>query len=307
MLKGLFKDASPIVQLLLLVCLIVAGIIAGQVAGMAVVLIKYGFSMETMQTILMDMASYPSVLREIQFFASLGTFICPAIILAYVFSDNYKDYLKIDLPVSFSLSFWTILSMIVVMPFLNFIAYYNQQISFPEALKSLEEILRTQEEINAGASEAMLRAENLWALVLNIVVIGIFAAVGEEFIFRGVTQNIFSRIIRNKHIVIWTAAIIFSLAHFQFFGFVPRMLLGAYFGYLIYFTNNMWLPVIAHFTNNFLVIISFWIYRDDPETLSKIDTISIGSSWWIALISLVLFALIFNIIRKQSRSQNLSS
>ena len=307
MLKGLFKNSHPVVALLMLLVFVLSGALAGQIIGMMVIFLKYGFSTEVVKVILENLADYPSALREIQFFSSLGSFIFPAIILAYLLSDDYKNYLKIDVPVYFSMSMWTILSMIVALPLLNFIAYYNQQISFPEILKPVENLLREQESVNEGISLAMLSAENLWALILNIVVIGIFAAVGEEFIFRGVLQNILGRFIRNHHLVIWTAAIIFSAAHFQFFGFVPRMLIGAYFGYLIFYTKNMWMPVIAHFTHNFIIIISFWIFKDQPENLEEMDSLGIGSLWWVALISLALFVAIFIKIKRQSQLQNFSS
>lgn len=308
MLKGIFKDSHPIVQFLMVLVFVFGGAIAGEFTGLVVIFLKYGFSMEIAPSLIENLEAYPSALRELQFFASLGTFVFPSLILAYLFSDNYKTYLKIDMPVYFSISMLAILSMLVVSPFMNFIAYYNHQLHFPEFLKPLEDILRTQEDANQSLSETMLNAEDFWALILNIVVIGIFAAVGEEFLFRGVFQNIFGRFIRNKHLVIWIVAIVFSLAHFQFFGFIPRVLLGAYLGYLVLYTRNMWIPVMAHFTNNFFVILVYWNYRDEPEMLKNIDGVGTGSMWWVALLSLILFGLIFWMIRKQSHAlQNLSS
>ncbi|MDL2322397.1 CPBP family intramembrane metalloprotease [Bacteroidales bacterium OttesenSCG-928-A17] len=307
MLKGIFKDSHPAIQLLMMLVFIFSGALAGQLLGMFVIFMKYGFSIEIVQAVMSNMVDYPVALRELQFFSALGTFIFPAIVLGYLFSDNYKDYLKIDAPIRISPVVWVILSMIVVLPFLNFIAYYNQQIHFPEYLKPLEERLRLQEETAENITRSMLNMENLWALILNTVVVGLFAAVGEEFIFRGILQNVFGKFLRNKHVIIWTVAIIFSLAHFQFFGFVPRVLLGAYFGYLVYFTNNIWIPVIAHFTHNFIIVMSFWVYKEQPEKLDDMDAIGTGPSWWMALISLIFFIAVFRIIQKQSQLQNLSS
>jgi len=300
MLKGLFKDSHPVVQLLILLVLVLTGALAGQLAGVTVCFLKYGFSMEIVEAMLRNMAEYPSALRELQFFASLGAFVFPAIFSAYLFSDDNKGYLKIDTPVYFSLTIWTVVSMQIALPFLNFVAYFNQQIHFPESLRFLEELLRNQEELNQTLSVSMLKAENTWALILNIVVIGIFAAVGEEFIFRGILQNVFGRFIRNKHVVIWLVAVIFSAIHLQFYGFIPRVLLGAYFGYLLYFTKNMWMPVIAHLVNNLFIILAYWNYGDHPEKLEKMDQVGTGPSWWMALLSLVLFGVIFGIIRRQS-------
>lgn len=307
MIKGLFKDSHPVIQLLMMLVFIFSGAFVGQFFGILVIFMKYGLSMEIAQTIMNNMVDYPATLRELQFFSVLGSFIFPGIILAYLFSDNYKDYLKIDTPIRMSPVVWVILSMIVALPLQNFIACYNQELHFPETLKPLEDALRLQEEAADSITRSMLNMENLWALILNIVVVALFAAVGEEFIFRGVLQNVFGRFLHNKHVIIWSVAIIFSLAHFQFFGFVPRVLLGAYFGYLVYFTNNIWLPVIAHFTNNFIIVINFWIYKNQPEKLEDMDAIGTGPSWWMALVSLIFFAIIFMKIKKDSKLQSLSS
>jgi CAAX amino terminal protease family. len=302
MFKALFKDSHPVVQLLMLLTFVFAGAMAGQFIGIAVVFLKYGFSKEIVEVLLQNITDYPAVIREMQFFSSLGTFVFPALALAYLFSDNYKNYLKIDTPVYFSPAIWTIISMVVGLPFLNFIAYYNQQIHFPEFLKPLEEILRAQENSRLELTESLLNAENVWALILNIVVIGIFAAVGEEFIFRGILQNVFSRFIGNIHVVIWLVAIIFSLAHFQFFGFVLRVLLGAYLGYLVYFTKNIWIPVLAHLVNNLIIILSYWHYGGDKlEEIGSMEKIGTWSYWLISFTSLTFFLLIFRTIRKQSR------
>ena len=56
--------------------------------------------------------------------------------------------------------------------------------------------------------------------------------------------------------MIWTAAILFSAFHLQFYGFFPRMLLGAYFGYLLYWSHSIWLPIFAHFINNAIAVIT---------------------------------------------------
>ena len=307
MLKGIFKDASSFIQILLLFFFFFSGAIAGELIGTVVVMMKNGFSVENFNTVQQNLQAYPEILREIHFFSSLGGFVFPSLIAAYLFSGDYKNYLKIDTPIQTSVVLWAALSMFVAIPCLDFIAYYNQQIHFPEYLKPLEVTLRTQEENMTVLSEAMMQMNSLWDLILGIVVVAIFAAIGEEFLFRGVFQNIFGRFIRNKHWVIWIAATVFSLAHFQFFGFIPRLLLGAYLGYLLYFTKNIWVPVVAHFTNNFIIIMCYWIFRDKPEQLEKIDNVSAGSSWWLALVSLIIFVIIFVKIRKESRLQDFSS
>lgn len=300
MLKGLFKDSHPIVQLIILGAAVLIGVTIGGFVWGFVFAIKEGFSPDVINSFLSNVHEDAASLREMQFFSALGGFIFPAILSAYLFSDNYKQYLKVDTPWNFSLALWTILSMIVAIPLLNFLAYYNQQLTFPEAFKPIEELLRSQEAQNAKLTETMLYAENTRAFIFNIVIIAIFAAVGEELIFRGVLQNICEKIKMNYHLIIWIVAIIFSAIHFQFFGFVPRLLMGAYFGYLIYYTKNMWMPVLAHFTNNFVIVVLYRIYQDQPEKIEAFNQIGIGEFWMFAVVSLVLFAFIFYQIRRSA-------
>ena len=307
--KGLFKDSHFLIQLFLILVVIFTGAFIFSFIGMLVIFIKSGFSMELLTGVMESggLMDYPDYARELQFFASLGTFILPAIALAYIYSDNYKEYLQIDQPISLSITLWTIVSMVVLLPFMNYIAYLNQQMVFPESLKWLEDMMRAAEEANGKIIEAILMTDSLWGFILNIVVVAIFAGVGEEFMFRGVLQNVFKKAIRNEHIVIWSVAIIFSAIHFQFYGFIPRMLLGAYFGYVLYYTRNMWMAVLAHLTHNLMGVVAAYTLQDDPAKMEELDAIGLGSTTWMAAVSVVLWAFAFWQIKRKGMSQNLSS
>jgi hypothetical protein len=89
--------------------------------------------------------------------------------------------------------------------------------------------------------------------------IALLPAIAEELIFRGVFQTIFQRLFRSGHLAIWVTSLIFSTIHFQFFGFIPRLILGLVFGYLFYWSGTLWLPVISHFLNNAFPVIMTYI------------------------------------------------
>ena len=91
--------------------------------------------------------------------------------------------------------------------------------------------------------------------------IAVLPAIGEEFTFRGWLQPAIQKWTSNPHVAIWVTAIAFSAFHFQFFGFVPRLLLGALFGYFMYWSNNLWLPIIAHFVNNGLMLVVMYLHQ----------------------------------------------
>jgi membrane protease YdiL (CAAX protease family) len=229
----------------------------------------------------------------------LGIFVFSAVFSAYLFSDDVGTYLKVRTGISRKVVIYVILSMLVALPFLNLTIQLNEAMKLPEWMKPLEDWMIVSEREAKQLTDIVLDTGNWMDLIANLLIIGLLAAVGEELLFRGVLQNIFGSKLTNKHVVIWLTAILFSAIHLQFYGFIPRMLMGAYFGYLLYYTRSLWAPVLAHFTNNAFVVLVSYGYRDasGPEDPNVIGTV--GHGWWLALISLVLWACFFcKIVRK---------
>jgi membrane protease YdiL (CAAX protease family) len=299
-LKGAFKDTSVWVQLLMLAVMLFAGWVIFYTAYFLLLFSKAGMSPEVIQNILLHLYDYPELMRNILFFQSVCLFIFPAIACAWLFSDNYKRYLQIDTPIHLPVAGLVVLSMLVVVPFINCVYAVNQQMVFPEWLKGIEEWMKTMEEMNGKILEKVLYVHDGWDLVYNMVIVCLLAALGEEFMFRGLLQNVFARTLKNPHVIIWIVAFLFSAIHFQFYGFLPRLLLGAYFGYLIYYTHNIWIPVLAHFTNNAVGVITAALFQDAPDTADRIDALGYGSTWWLAVASIALFTLLFWQIKKSS-------
>src|SRR5690606_9694418 len=109
------------------------------------------------------------------------------------------------------------------------------------------------------------------ALAINLLMIAIIPAIGEELLFRGGIQNIFYKWFKNPHIAIWAAAILFSAIHVQFYGFIPRMLLWALFGYLLVWGKSIWYPIIGHFINNGSAVVTAFIYQQQGKSIDELD------------------------------------
>src|SRR5690606_9164914 len=124
-------------------------------------------------------------------------------------------------------------------------------------------------------------------MVLAFVVVVVLPAIGEEIVFRGMIQNDFYRATRNAHLSIWITAILFSAIHLQFYGFFPRMFLGALFGYLYFWSGNLWMPVLAHFVNNGFTLISLYLY---DKVVIPIVVDNTQPSVWQVLFSAVFSA-----------------
>ena len=107
--------------------------------------------------------------------------------------------------------------------------------------------------------DVIMTPETLSGMWLNLVIIAALPAIGEELIFRGVFQKILQNLFRSGHLSVWFTSFLFSAIHFQFYGFLPRFILGLIFGYLFLWSRNIWLPVIAHFINNAVPTVGAYI------------------------------------------------
>jgi len=300
-LKASFKNAPVLVQLIMLFAVIIFGMFFSIFLSSLLIVFKTGFSPEALMNVqqhMSDVLNDPDLIRGIQFFQTLGIFLIPAIICAWLFSDNYKEYLGADHPIHLSVAFWAVISMIVAIPFLNMTYNLNQQMVFPEALKGLETWMKDAEDAAARVTELMLNTKNVSTILFNFLTVCLVAAICEEFMFRGLLQTLFGKVFKNPHVLIWVIAILFSAIHLQFYGFITRMLLGAWLGYLMYYTKTIWIPVLAHFTNNFFSVAVYYLFQNTPDMSKEMDAVGSGPTLWLSAVSLALFSFCFLQIKK---------
>ena len=304
--KGFLKNTSFYIQLLLLFLSVILGIIFGYHLLHGFLFIQNGFSWDAVNESILHINEDAQLMRQSLFFQTLCGFLFPALILSWSFSDDLRNYLSTEQTISGPVITLTILSIVFLMPFLNAVVYWTQQIPLPDSLKAIGTKITEWEEQAQRMTEMVLITDKYLAFLLNLLIVAVLAAIGEEFLFRGVLQNIFGKIFKNPHVIIWTVGIIFSIVHFQFYGFFARMFLGVYLGYLLYYSKSIWTPILAHFTNNATSVIGYYSIKD-PEALEKIDQIGVGTTSWAALVSLVLFSITFVVLVRKCKSQNFLS
>lgn len=191
-------------------------------------------------------------LRIVSVIQDILVFIVPAILAAFVATRLPANLLTVNVKPRLPLMLLAIATVVVSMPALNLIIALNESIPFPDWVTSMEEDAAESVQTLAGGS-------SIGDLVMGILIIGILTGISEELFFRGAMQNLFRSTRLNGHICIWLVAIIFSAAHFQFYGFIPRMLLGAFFGYLLWWSGSVWVAVCAHAFNNAFYVVVQWI------------------------------------------------
>jgi membrane protease YdiL (CAAX protease family) len=244
-------------------------------------------------------------LRVIQISSSIGIFIAGPI--AYAQVEKYKpfSYFHFNKPLGNSLVLMVFAIMLLGAPLLELIALLNQKMALPEFLKGVELWMRTKEEEAAALTKQLLTMKSFGDLGINLLMIAVIPAIGEELLFRGGLQNILARWFKNPHAAIWLTAIIFSAIHIQFFGFFPRMLLGALFGYLLLWGKNIWLPIFAHFMNNGMAVIMAFTMQKQGKSLDEINKAE-TFEFWGYLVSAIITLILLIAYYKQSK-RNLSA
>lgn len=223
-------------------------------------------------------------LKWFQFVQTLATFFVPPLIVAWLCSDNSKRWLQIDTAPKWWMFVGAILVMIMALPGINLLADWNSRMSLPDWLKPLEDLMRQQEEAAQALTERFLQGKGIGMLLINVGLLALLPAAAEELTFRGMLQ----KLIPNKHVAIWVVAIIFSAIHFQFYGFVPRMLLGAMFGYMLVWTGSLWIPMTMHFVNNAVTVVAYWVIYNNNLNPDSVETFGTGETLWLGIVSLVL-------------------
>ena len=180
-----------------------------------------------------------------------------------------------------------ILMMVSVIPFINYMAEINLKMEIP--IRALDQLLRSLESTAEEMMVAFTATKSFSGLLVNLLMIGVIAAVGEELIFRGLLQRLMIDMVKNVHLAILITALIFSAFHFQFFSFLPRFVLGLVLGYLMFYGQSIWYPILAHFVNNAMGVIYYYFNSrgSADDMLEEIGTTTLIPV--AAVVSLALF------------------
>jgi len=237
-------------------------------------------------------------LRWSQFMVSLTCFGLPALISAFVFHGSPLTFLRANKYPSFLFLFLAIFAMILFQPFINLVSSWNQQLQLPAFMSGLYKAMQSMEATANDLTRQFLAQQKARDLFINIFFLALIPAITEELFFRGTLL----RLLEEKMSVnwsIWIVAIIFSTYHMQFFGFVPRVLLGALLGYIVVWSHSLYLGMLAHFINNAGFILFSYLSANHYITFD-VETLGVScTQWWITVSTfMVAFLLIFFMSKK---------
>lgn len=299
------SERNPGLSLLLVIVFALAGLFVFQFVSAGIVLPLMGFSLNELGDIMSNPTAYPSFrapLVIMQGIISVGAFIVAPLYYIWRYENAdfqpYFDYKEIDAKPA-------ILTVLLVLSFMmvnSLFIEWNLNVQFPDFMSSFAQWARKKEDELLILTDFITYFESTGYFVLVFIVVAIVPALGEELLFRGLIQKYFVQISGNIHIAIWTSALLFSAFHMQFYGFVPRLLLGAFFGYLLAYSGNLIYAMIAHFINNGITLLMVYLYQKgaiefDIENTESVPLESVA-------IFFIIGAVLFIVFRNHFSSRN---
>jgi membrane protease YdiL (CAAX protease family) len=225
---------------------------------------------------MMESADPVTAIRITQTLTTIGTFLVPALLFAYCQDRRWFGYNAADRIPKQSMVNMVLILSVTLLPVVGVLSAFNQNIMPQEG--AVAEFMRDLEEAANHILEVVTSQRSSWDLISNILVFAVLAGICEEFFFQGALQPLLMNWTRNPHVGILLTALIFSALHFQFYGFIPRFLLGLYLGYLFYWSRSLWLPILAHVLHNALsILVDFTLQGRDIDTDSMQFTDMRGS------------------------------
>lgn len=294
--QGFIQMSVP-AKLLLLLLLVLFFLIVGSATSVIISVPLFGYDMSTLYRLIENPdADHIAIVKFFQIVQSVFLFLMPAMLAAWLFSGNAIKYLQADRKTSAYTLSLILLSLFIAVPLMNFVTYVNSMLDLPDQLNGLENKIKVMEENAGKLTELFLESNSYTDLAVNFLMIAILPALGEEFLFRGILQRLFIDWTKNNHVGVILAAFLFSFIHFQFYGFLPRFLLGLYFGYLLIWSSSIWVPVAGHLINNGIAVF-YYHFATKPMGDTVMDKLGTEPGGHYALyLSVFLTALIVGLI-----------
>jgi len=292
MTESAIKQQHPSIQLLIFAGIIAGAIAAGYIIGAALVIAVFGVNtlMEIAQLNLNDPHAAEGlwILQIVS--TTIPIFAAAFIFAKYVVKDT-REYLRTSFKFPWFLMVIIFFVMLVSAPLIEALANINQKLQLPDFLAGLQKWMRDTEDQAQKLTAILLQMKSVSSLIFKLLVVGLLTAIVEEFMFRGCIQTILLKWSKNSHIAVWIAAALFSAFHLEFFGFLPRLMLGVLFGYFVMWSGSIWTSVWAHFINNGTAVIVSYLYQNKMISVNPDGTHIFNLPAYLFSLIIILFLL----------------
>ena len=289
-MQGVLKAKSGGNQFLLLISITLASFFILGLAGTLALSSITGISIDKMGDLAkMDFTKPETInlIRGMQVVQFISLFLVPTFICAKLFSSNTRKYLGFKAPSHAGYFLVGIGVMLLSIPLINLLGELNKNVQFPSAI---EKWMKSSEEEAAKTIKALLSKQTLKDLFINIICIAGLAAVGEELLFRGIVQRLLTKMFKSPWAGIIIAAILFSALHMQFYGFLPRFVLGILLGLIFWYSGSLWPAIVAHFVYDafFIIVLYFKPEMINDDASVKLPALAMGAAISLALVTFLV-------------------
>jgi len=289
-----FPDTRPGFKVFWLLFIVVLSMLVFSIIGLLAGMLFYGKGFSSFLSMISQPESSADrvFLYFFQFINQLGTLFLPPLLFAFLFSSNSKQYLKLNRAPLAAVILLAGISIYTILPFVNWLTEINKQMVFPQALTGIGDWMKAKEMQADQMTNFFLRVKSPAGLAVNLFVIALIPALGEELLFRGLLQRLLNEWTRSIPAGVILTAFIFSAIHLQFFGFLPRFLLGLMLGIMLEITQSLWVPMVAHFVNNATLVILFYLHYNGFIAI-KMENFGSSHSYLVIFLSLLVTSGLF--------------
>jgi len=296
-MKGLLKSKSAWTQFLIFVSITLVSFFVLGLVGTLVLSSISGIGIKEMGDISKLDFSQPGAftfIRGMQFVQFISLFLVPSFLCARLFSTDSKQYLGLRKPSHSAYFIAGIGILLLAIPLTNLLGELNRNVKFPSGI---ENWMKQAEEEAAKTIKGLLSKNTVKDLILNVICIAGLAAVGEELLFRGMAQRLLIKMFKSPWAGIVIAAFLFSAMHMQFYGFVPRFVLGILLGAIYWYSGSLWVAILAHFLYDAVLIVLAYF---NPEMLNEEAPVQLSNIALLAAVCGLLLVLLLIWMKKRS-------
>ncbi|TWR29810.1 CPBP family intramembrane metalloprotease [Mucilaginibacter pallidiroseus] len=306
MVKRPVNQMTPGLQFLVFICISIGIILLGTVISFVIVLATQG--LDVLLDVLRGTLNNPGIVRALYVLQIVGTtlpiFIAPVVFACYIVKQP-AEYLKTTIKINWVLFVAAFFIMMISMPLIELSSNINQKMVLPEFLKGIEDWMKRSEVMARKVTDLLLKMDTVADMIKNLVLVGLLTAIVEEFMFRGVVQTLMMKMTKNLHAAVWITAILFSAFHMEFYGFLPRMIIGAILGYFAAWSGSVWPAVWGHFLNNGTAVVVTYLFQHKMIKTSPDSTHVFNyGSYIFSLIIIIILLLVYKNLAQGKNSHD---
>ena len=223
--------------------------------------------------------------KLLQVINAIVGFLLPAIVTATVLHKRPMKLLGFSTSIKLSQAGLVALIIVAAVGVSSGLSYFNNHLPIPSDWR----IAADKMEANYNRQvEAIISLRNTGEYLLALVIMAFLPALCEETLFRGGLQNFLTRGTSRPWFSIIVVSLLFSLAHFSFYGFLSRFFLGIILGLIYHYSGKLWLSILAHFINNAAALTVLYVSMKDGKPLRDIMSDNTTSFWGILALPVVI-------------------